>query len=374
MKKSTSYFRYNSYKRSGSEGGCLAGWVGGMVSGYESLPRANDSGVLVLLGIVTLFEGHNGCHLAFLFFVRSHSFRTIIFLQFPHHLLFATVQANTLKGISMMPAPTIDHIIYTLSEIAVYYNYHPPQPGSTRTAISEDNRHSLEVLNLLSLLIVTGGSGDVAAMSLHATAAKGIELCYSKNRPCTQDEKDYITELFTIATDPNSSDDTKFSPLFKLVLRKCKDKIIARLHKLCSRLRYLDEPDDFLFVTLNSQAGVGNNSTQCSALIRELVGIERFPLDSSLMDFLKRWFRQLLSSLQPGSCFDFQANRRLVHETIAISHLLAHDPQAGLIPDLTLVRPIRKLGDYYAAIWVIIKELAKCNVGGQCRVSIKEVS
>lgn len=313
------------------------------------------------------------------FFVRFHkfhSFRTITSLRFPHHLLFATVRANTLKGISMMPAPTIDHMIYTLSEIAVYCNYHPPQLGSTRTAVSEENRHRLEVLNLLSLLIVTGGPGDVAAVSLHATAGKRIELCYSKNRPCTPDEKDYITELFTIATNPTSSDNTKFSRLFKLVLRQCKDKIIARLHKLCNQLRYLDEPDDFLFVTLNSQAGVGHNpeATQCSALIRELVGTERFPLDSSLMDFLKKWFRQLLSSLQPGSCFDFQANRRLVHETIAISHLLAHSPQAGLIPDMTLVRPIRKLGDYHAAIWVIIKELANLNVGGECRVSIREVS
>ena len=31
----------------GSHGGRLVGWVGGMVSGYESLTRSSDSGVLL---------------------------------------------------------------------------------------------------------------------------------------------------------------------------------------------------------------------------------------------------------------------------------------------------------------------------------------
>ncbi|PUU81765.1 hypothetical protein B9Z19DRAFT_567158 [Tuber borchii] len=275
----------------------------------------------------------------------------------------------------MMPALTIDHMIYTLSEIALHCNYHPPQQGSTRKFISEENQHRLQVLNLISLLFVTGGSGDVAAVSLHATSSKRIELCYSKNRPCTPDEKAYITELFTIATDPTSSGETKFSRLLKLVLRKCKDKIITRLHKLCNQLRFLDGPDVFLFVNLNSRAGAGHSpeATQCIAQIRELVGTERYPLDSSLIDFLKRWFQQLLCSLQPGSCFDMHANRHLVYDTIIISHLLANNPQAALIPDPTLVRPIRKLGNYRAAIWVTIEELAKLNVAGECRVSIKEI-
>ena len=276
----------------------------------------------------------------------------------------------------MMPAPTIDHMIYTLSEIAVYCGYHPSQPGSTRAAISEDNRHLLDALNKLSLLIVTGDPGDVAAVSLHETAGKRIELCYSKNRPCTPDETAYITELFTITTDPTSSGNIKFSFLFNLVLRRFKDKILARLYKLCDRLRELGKKDDYTFATLNSRAGVSHNpeATKCSAQIRKLVGTERFPLDSSLMDFLRSWFGQLLNNLQPGSCFDLQSNKRLVHETITISHLLAHKPQAALIPDPTLVHPIRKLGDYHAAISVIIEELAKLDVGGGGGVSLKEVS
>ena len=68
MKKSTSYFRYNSYKRSVQtdirfEGGCLAGWVGGMVSGYESLTILACSSrqlwvIYILRSLVSLTSWH----------------------------------------------------------------------------------------------------------------------------------------------------------------------------------------------------------------------------------------------------------------------------------------------------------------------------
>jgi len=145
-----------------------------------------------------------------------------------------------------MSTPTIDYMVYTLSELGLYYHYHPPQRPLTDAAISKDNRRRLKMLSLLSLLIVTRGSGDVAAVSLHATAGKRIKLCYSKNRPCTPDEAAYVTELFATATNPTSSTHTKLTDLFNLVLNGCKDKIITRLHKLCSRLRDLAKADDFL--------------------------------------------------------------------------------------------------------------------------------
>jgi len=278
-----------------------------------------------------------------------------------------------------MPTPTIDHMIYTLSELGLYYHYHPPQRPPTNAAISKDNRRRLKMLTLLSLLIVTEGSGDVAAVSLHATAGKRIELCYSKNRPCTPEETAYITALFAIATNPTSSTHTKLIDLFNLVLYGCKDKIIARLHKLCSRLRYLSKQDDFSFATLNLRARVAHNpmgtvATQCDEEIRKLVGIERFPLECSLANFLKKWFQLLLSSLQYDPCFDLQENERLVRETITISYLLAQEPKAASILDITLLHPIRKLGDYHAAISVLIKEIAMLNSGHECRVSIREVS
>ena len=275
-----------------------------------------------------------------------------------------------------MPTPTTDHMIYALSELGLYYHYYPPPPLLPAYAdISKDNRWRLYKLGLLSLLIVTEGSGDVAAVSLHATADKGIELCYSKNRPCTPDETAYITELFTTATNPTSSTHTKLTDLFNLVLCGCKDKIIARLHKLCNQLRALAKEDDFSFATLNPGARVVPNpvATQCDAKIRKFVGIERFPLDSSLTEFLKRWFQILLSSLQHDPCFDLPANKRLVRETITISCLLAEKPNSMSILDIYLHTPIAKLGDYYAAIMVLIKEIKKYSRHG-CGVSIKEVS
>ena len=261
-------------------------------------------------------------------------------------------------------------MIYTLNELGLYNNFDPPQRQSRSDDISEDNRKRLEMLNLLSLLLVTEGSGDVAAVSLHAAAGKGIQLCYSKNRPCTPDETAYITELFATATNSTSSTHTKLTDLFNLVLCACKDKIMARLHKVCNRLRDFAKEDDFSFATLNARNFV---VTQCDAEIRKFVGIERFPLDSSLAEFLKRWFQLLLGSLQHDSCFDWQANKSLVREAITISYLLAQDPQAASILDITLLRPIGKLGDYYAAISVLIKEITKLT-RHECGVSIKEVS
>ncbi|PUU81759.1 hypothetical protein B9Z19DRAFT_1121767 [Tuber borchii] len=237
------------------------------------------------------------------------------------------------------------------------------------------------MLSLLSLLIVTEGSGDVAAVSWHATTGKGIELCYSKNRPCTPDETAYITKLFAIATDPTSPIHAKLIDLFHLILCKCKDKIITRLHKLCNRLRDLAEPD-FSFVTLNPQARAARNPvvTQCDAGIRELVGTERFPLDSSLADLLKRWFQLLLASSQngsrfdlDGSCLDLQENKRLVTEIIAISYLLSHEPQAASILDVTLLHLIGKVGDYHAAMMVLVDGITKLNSGHESGVSIKEI-
>ena len=274
-----------------------------------------------------------------------------------------------------MPTPTIDHMIYALSELGLYYHFYPPQRIPINAAVSKANRERLKILSLLSLLLVTEGSGDVAAVSLYATARKGIQLCYSKNRPCTPDETFYVTELFATANSPTSSTHTKLTDLFNLVLCACKDKIMARLHKLCNRLRDLTKEDDFSFATLNRCARVPRNpvATQCDAEIRKLVGIERFPLDSSLAEFLKGWFQHLLSYLQHGPCFDLQANKSLVREAITISYLLAQEPHAASILDITLLRPIEKLGDYYAAITVLIDEIRKLT-HHRCRVSIKEVS
>ena len=137
--------------------------------------------------------------------------------------------------------------------------------------------------------------------------------------------------------------------------------------------------DDFSFATLNPRARGARNpvatvATWCDEKIRNLVGTERFPLDSFLAEFLKRWFQLLLSSLQHDPCFDLQAIGRLVRETITISYLLAQEPKTVSILDITLLHPIRKLGDYYAAISVLIKEIAMLNSGHECGVSIKEVS
>ncbi|PUU81770.1 hypothetical protein B9Z19DRAFT_1062398 [Tuber borchii] len=265
-----------------------------------------------------------------------------------------------------MPTPTIDQMIYALSEMGINYRYYPPERRPTNPAISKGNGQHLKMLSFLSLLIIPEGSGDIAAVSLHATAGKRNELCYSKNRPCTPDETAYITELFRTATDPTSSARTKLTELFSLVLCKCKDKIIARLHKLCNPLRALAKQVDFSFVTLNPQPRVAHNpvATQCDTNIRKLVGTKRFPLDSSLADFLKRWFQLLLSSLQHDPRFNLPENKRLVSETITISYLLAQEPQAASILDIALLRPVRKLGDYYAAISVLVKEITKLTRHG----------
>lgn len=68
------------------------------------------------------------------------------FWSFPHYSFLpvptlplvrcsSIVRAKFLIGVSMMPTPTtsIDHMIYTLSEIAFYYHYYPAQRPSSST-------------------------------------------------------------------------------------------------------------------------------------------------------------------------------------------------------------------------------------------------
>ncbi|PUU81769.1 hypothetical protein B9Z19DRAFT_1062397 [Tuber borchii] len=245
-----------------------------------------------------------------------------------------------------MPTPTIDDMIYTLSALGLYY------------------------------------------VSLHATTGKRIELCYSKNHPCTLDETAYVTKLlFATATNPTSSTHTKLTDLFHLVLCNCKNKIIARLHKLCNRLRDLAKQDDCSFATLNprprgTRNPVATVATQCDAKIRTLVGTERFPLGSSLADFLNSVHEP--SGLEPPSSHQElprdlsrrgivatqpEISWRLVNNTI----LEEMEPQAVSTLDITLLHPIRKLGDYHAAISVLINEIAKLNSCHECGVSIKEI-
>ena len=83
-------------------------------------------------------EGYEGCNLAFLInFVDFGPFRTNFLLvpTLPLVRCSSIVRAKTLKGVSVMPTPTtsIDHMIYTLGEIAFYYHYYPAQRLSSST-------------------------------------------------------------------------------------------------------------------------------------------------------------------------------------------------------------------------------------------------
>lgn len=80
------------------------------------------------------------------------------------------------------PAPSLDEMHHALSHIVCEREYRAPSTPTVRSLpnASPDNKH-LQLLNLLSLLLVTSAERDVAAVMFRVCSNDRLELHYTKN-------------------------------------------------------------------------------------------------------------------------------------------------------------------------------------------------
>lgn len=280
------------------------------------------------------------------------------------------------KNFAVMRSPTINHLHYTLSQIANHYGYRPESSILNSSALPDNTSEELKMLDLLSLLLVTRGPRDVGAMSFHSIKDSPVKLYYAKNRPCTPDETTYVTQLFEISTNSKISSMIKYETLFALVLSKCKYKIISRIRKISSTLRRLENAHRWAIQEWNGPQGDSSDgyTAETDGFIRDIVGPESFPPGSHLPAFLKKWFEQLLHSFGPGHYFDYRGFDRSVFNAINVSYYLACDFQAIRLLDPELHRPISKLAEYRAAVRLLVQVVPQLQVGKVEGLIIKEVS
>ncbi|KAG0134877.1 hypothetical protein HOY82DRAFT_590091 [Tuber indicum] len=262
-----------------------------------------------------------------------------------------------------MSAPTIDETIFALSNIAHKFEYHPSSPPPASSPIPECSLKRLKQLNLLALLLVTEGTGDVAATSIRITEELYPEVCFAKNRPCTPNEKSYIDGILSIVVNHSTSTKSKFTDIFNLVLNSCKKQITVRLKSICFRLRELQKLSIPSLLTLNVLTPQSHNPhlQQCEADIRSLVGEDAFSQDIALSDFLPIWFNHLCNRVEPNIPFDYERNDGLLYQALHISFFLVQGLRSTMLLDPTLYGSIAKLGDYVAAISVLIQETEKLD-------------
>ncbi|KAI9783099.1 MAG: hypothetical protein M1839_004268 [Geoglossum umbratile] len=152
------------------------------------------------------------------------------------------------------PAEFSDELVYALSSILHIREHVPGVPAVTRRDYevirvpsrnvlydiivqTNEQRKHLRLLDGIALLLVTESKGDVAAVSLVHTATS-INFYFSKNRPCTLKETEYIDTLLGMVRAYHPSEILGWSEeVLGVVLRMCVKKVKARLWKIASELR-----------------------------------------------------------------------------------------------------------------------------------------
>lgn len=244
-----------------------------------------------------------------------------------------------------------------LSHIVFRREYRPQSPRTLPSLpdSSADNKHP-ELLNLLSLLLVTSEKGDVAAVMFRILSNDRLDLHYAKNRPCTNKENAYIRRIFDIISrDERRECHLLCWDILAEVIQDCKRKIQSRMKKICRRLKELS-PSFRTDPSASFGICEGGCTTETSETLRQKLGQAIFPVTSTVPRFLRGWFNHLLEG--PGNSKDGSILWHVgsVHHTLWLAYYIGHAPQIEHILDAKLLGRVLKLGDYYGAALVLIRD------------------
>ncbi|KAF8429345.1 hypothetical protein BGX38DRAFT_1278247 [Terfezia claveryi] len=97
---------------------------------------------------------------------------------------------------------------------------------SSRWRPAKKSKH-LVLLDLLALLLVTEAKSNVAATMFRTNGS--MKFFYSKNRPFTDSENQYVRTLFNYASETNRSVGDRYMNLLAAIVDKCQKKIKSRI-------------------------------------------------------------------------------------------------------------------------------------------------
>lgn len=263
---------------------------------------------------------------------------------------------------SPLPAsPSADEMHLSLSHIVFRREYRPPSPPRQAQVPSSDKH--LELLNLLSLLLVTQAKGDVAAVMFRVLSKDNIELHYTKNRPCTNTEKSYISEILATVRDTTSDIHITAWKLLSLVIPNCKRKMKSRATKICDRLTELLENPPF---AIHDEAC----TTTAENSLRDAIGPDVFPTTITMPQFVRGWFKYLQQ--RPNTIFtEWHAGG--VYQMLHLAYSIGHKPDISNLLEPKLLRRVRKLGDYYGAALAMISNAANLPADQLLNLKIIEI-
>ncbi|RPB19474.1 hypothetical protein L211DRAFT_627768 [Terfezia boudieri ATCC MYA-4762] len=287
--------------------------------------------------------------------------------------------------------PTLDEMIFAISQInynTVYQPLSPPPPSTDRlsaplgnitkpsptktltnadTDVDEDNSENEEdndeenramsvsaeldssrwhpakkskhlvLLDLLALLLVSEATSDVAATMLRTNGT--MKFYYSKNRPCTDSENQYVRKLFNHVSETNRSVADRYTNLMAAIVDKCQKKIKSRISKVLRRVREL--PTD---------RGIHSEDRLPLELVEKLKANLRIGPEQSLRNRLIAW----LDSLSPAQRLK---DPEFLRDAIVSAHSIGFPSDINLLIDQKLLRRIRKLGDYMGAVIQLVGEV-----------------
>lgn len=242
--------------------------------------------------------------------------------------------------------PSFDDCLFALSTISHRLEF--PRPLSHSPILQKH----LKLLNLLALLMVTEDKGDVAATTI-IRAPGSVTILFSKNRPCTAAESSYIQTLQDIITSTTRETvkDTRIRAL-SLVIDNCSKKVKARLKKLVKWLK--------------SGFTVKTPPPETSTLLCKRLRPAGFPSDTPFEKSITNWLTNLMneptSALAGGDAI----------LTLFIAHGIGYTEGIdSVIDDPVLLRRLKKLGDYFAAVRCLVADYSELKPG--LTISIREV-
>lgn len=219
-------------------------------------------------------------------------------------------------------------------------------PTVSRKSFPDQEKH-LRLLDAIALLLVTEEKSDVAAVMFAQTPTQ-VTFYFSKNRPCTKRELDYVDGILRLAFEMTDVQACSLE-LLNRVIPMCRSKIVSRLKRLLCclplPLHILDDVDGAFHDHLVAKMPHLFPTTGPASMSRGI---------------LVKYIAQL-RKIDANKC-TVQDLGRLIRFASAFG---SYKPLKVLIRDDVIVRRLRKLGNYYCGTKFIAKTVSRLQYGAQ---------
>jgi len=137
--------------------------------------------------------------------------------------------------------------------------------------IRRSQRKRLSFIDGIALLLVTEDGSDVAAVSFLQTSTS-IDFYYAKNRPCTQEEIEYVESLLKITRNYDQSERSLYAwTIFTTAIHMCIRKVRSRIRKISRELDKLGVNISTLKVKNPHNLKIWQATSREGEILKELV-------------------------------------------------------------------------------------------------------